>query len=388
MTDHNDRAHALLSASGAHRWLNCLPSAVLETQFPDTTSEAAEEGTLAHEIAEAKLRHYIDKNFSKRKLTMRLNKLKKDPLYQPEMDGYTDAYLGVIKHEGLRYKHTPHIMAEEKLDLSEYIPEGFGTADCVMIGGDTLTVIDLKYGKGVPVSAEFNEQLQIYALGVYARYGMLFGINTIRLVIVQPRIDNNSVWELPLDDLLAFGAGVKAVAQQAIKGEGDYVPGDWCRFCRARKQCRARAEENVKLAFATEKKPPLLTNDEVGEYIRQGEDVAKWLSDLEDYALAECLAGREVAGYKAVEGKSARAWTDMDKAFSKLQKQGIDEAVLYERKPLTLAQTEKLVGKKDFTAWVGEFVEKKPGKPTLVPETDKRPAITNIISAEEAFKED
>lgn len=387
MIQHSERAHAVLSASGAHRWLNCLPSAILETQFPDTTSEAAKEGTLAHELAEAKVRNYVDEvKFSKRKLTTLRNKLKKDPLWQNEMEGYTDEYLDVVKKIAMGFEHTPHILIEEKLDLSEIIPQGFGTADCIMVGDDTLHVIDFKYGKGVPVSAKYNEQMQIYALGVYIKYKMLFNFSQIRLTIAQPRIDNTSTWEISLRDLLTFGETVKIAARRAIEGEGDYTPGDWCRFCRARKNCRARADENVKLAFETQKMPPLLSNDEVGEYIRQGEDVAKWLSDLQDYALSECLAGRDIAGYKAVEGRSSRVWTDMDEAFAAIITEGTDEAMLYERKPLTLAQVEKLMGKKHFADVCMEYVDRKPGKPTLVKESDKRPAITNKITADEAFK--
>lgn len=387
MINHSDRAHALLSASGAHRWLNCTPSALLEAQFPDTTSEAAKEGTLAHELAEAKLRHYVDTvNFSKRKLSARVTKLKKDPLWQDEMDHYTDDYMDVIKKAALRFEHTPHVMVEERLDLTAIIPEGFGTADCIMIGDDTLEVIDFKYGKGVPVAAEGNVQMQIYALGAYMKYRVLFAFSKVRLTIVQPRIDNTSTWEISLEELLAFSDKVEVLAKQAINGEGEYNPGDWCKFCRARQQCRARADENVKLAFMVDKKPPLLSNDEVGAYLVQGEDVAKWLKDLQEYALAECLAEKTVDGWKAVEGRGSRDWTNSEEAFEAIIKDGMDEAMLYERKPLSLAQVEKLMGEKHFADVCQEYVNKKPGKPTLVKDSDKRVAITNIISGEEAFK--
>ena len=386
MNGHSERAHALLSASGAHRWMNCTPSAILESQFPDTSSEAAKEGTLAHELAEAKVMHYahID-GFTKRKLALRTNKLKKDPLWHDEMEGYTDEYLDFIKKEALSYKTLPFMKVEERLDLSEYVPGGFGTADCIIIASGVLEVIDLKYGKGVPVSPEQNEQLMLYALGAYAKYGFLFDIKSVKLSIVQPRIDNSASWVIPLESLLEFGETVIEKAILAIDGLGEYNPGNWCRFCRARRSCRARAEENVKLAFAIDKKPPLITNEEVGEYLRQGECVAKWLSDLKDYALAECLAGRNVSGWKAVEGRSSREWTNMEDAFTAITKNGMDEAMLYERKPLSLAQIEKLMGKAHFNDVCLEYVNKKPGKPTLVTESDKREAITNKISADEAF---
>lgn len=386
MSTHGERAHALLSASGAHRWMNCTPSAILETQFPDTTSEAAKEGTLAHELAEAKVMHYMHiDGFTKRKLTTRINKMKKNPLWQDEMDKYTDEYLDFIKTEALSYKVHPFVKVEEKIDLTAYVPDGFGTADCIIIAAGVLQVIDLKYGKGVPVSPERNEQLMLYALGAYAKYGFLFDIKSVKLSIVQPRIDNTSSWVITIESLLEFGEMVKEKANVAIKGEGAHNPGDWCRFCRARRNCRARADENVKLAFATEKKPPLITNEEVGEYLRLGEDVAKWLSDLKDYALTECLAGKDVPGWKAVEGRSSREWTDMEEAFNAISEDGMDEAMLYERKPLSLAQVEKLMGKAHFNDVCMMYVAKKPGKPTLVMESDKREAITNKITADEAF---
>lgn len=387
MAGHKDRAHALLSASGAHRWMNCTPSAVLESEFPDTTSEAAKEGTLAHEMAEAKLQHLFNtQSYRKATLTRALNKIKKNELYQPEMDGYTDDYVAYIRKAAMEFEKTPYIAIEKRLDLTAYIPDGFGTADCVMIGERTLHIIDLKYGKGVPVSAEDNPQLLIYALGALEAYKMLFAIDTVKISIVQPRIDNTNSSAYSVTLLRDWGEDVKELANIAIKGEGDYVPGDWCRFCRARQQCRARADKNIELAFDVDKKPPLITNDEVGEYLRKGEDVAKWLTELQDYALAECLAGRDVDGYKAVEGRGSRAWIDMDAAFEAITEDGTDEAMLYERKPLTLAQVEKLMGKAHFADVAGEYVVKSPGKPTLVPSTDKRQAITNKITADEAFK--
>ena len=182
MTDHKARTHALLSASGAHRWMHCTPSALLEAQFPDTASEAASEGTLAHEIAEVKLRHYVDTiNFGKRKLNAALSKLRKKPLYQPEMETYTDDYIDFIRHAGCAYEFMPFVQIEQKLDLTEYVPEGFGTADCLMIGGNVLHIIDFKYGKGVPVSAENNEQLQLYALGAVKAYEMLYKIDAVTM---------------------------------------------------------------------------------------------------------------------------------------------------------------------------------------------------------------
>ncbi|MBQ6496968.1 MAG: DUF2800 domain-containing protein [Firmicutes bacterium] len=382
------RAHALLSASSAHRWMACPPSAKLEAKLPDTTSEAAAEGTLAHKVCELKLQNYFDTtNMSKRKMNARIKKLKEDPLWQEEIIGHADTYLDCIKGLAISFDSAPSVLIEEKVDFSKWVHGGFGTADCLMFHGDTLHVIDFKYGKGVPVSAEKNPQLMLYALGAAQEYSMIYSMDRIHLVIVQPRISAEvSEWTITLDELLQFGETAREKAMLALSGSGEFNPGEaQCRFCRARATCRARADKNVKLAFATEKKPDQLTPEEIGEYLQQGEDVARWLSDLKEYALKESLLGHEITGYKAVEGRGSRAWTDMDKAFDILIESGTPEEMLYERKPLTLAQVEKLVGKKDFAAAVGDLVEKKPGKPTLVPKSDKREAITNIVSAEEAF---
>ncbi len=390
---HAERDHALLSASGAHRWMLCTPSAKLEEQFPDTRSDHAGEGTLAHELAELKVRNYFNPgDISKRKLNAQIKKMKENRLWQDEMIAHTDTYIDYIRDVSIRLPAQPSHRVEARLDLGKYIPEGFGTADLILLQGEDLFVIDFKYGKGVPVSAEENPQLMIYALGAYEAYHMLYPIKQIHLAIVQPRLDSVSEWQCPLSELLEFGEYVQERAKLAFDGKGEFSPGEkQCRFCRARGKCRARAEENARLAFSPDKGklPPLITNDEVGRYLLQGEDVAKWLSDLKEYALKECLSGRTVPGWKAVEGRGTRDWTDMDRAFEVLLKSGItEEAMIWEKKPLTLAQIEKLVGKKDFNDTVGEFIVKKPGKPALVKESDRREAITNKISAAEAFKEE
>lgn len=390
---HEDRKHALLSASGAHRWLSCPPSAQLEQQFPDTTSKAAKEGTLAHELAELKVRNFFyTVDFGKRKLTTAINKLKKEELWEDEMVGYTDEYLDYVKSIALAFSSEPYAAIEKRVDLTAYIPDGFGTADCILIGSGILHVIDFKYGKSPDgrVSAEQNPQMLLYALGAYEAYRMLYPVQEIRLSIVQPRIsDGISEWSCTVDELMQFAQLVKERAVLAIKGEGEFKPDPkTCRYCRARARCRARAEKNVELASMTDKNPKLLTNEELGQYLLKGKDVAKWLGDVQDCALAECLAGNEVAGWKAVEGRGGREWTDMDLAFARLQENGVPETILWERKPLTLAQVEKAVGKKEFESFVGDMVIKRPGKPTLVEQLDQRPAITNKITAAEAFKEE
>lgn len=388
---HAERAHALLSASGAHRWLVCTPSAKLEEGFPDTTSEAAREGTLAHELAELKARHYFyTPDFGKKKYTTRANKLKKEDLWKDEMERYTDEYLDYLKVTALNLNTAPYVAIEQKLDLGNWIPEGFGTADCVMVYGNTVHVFDFKYGKGVQVDAKQNPQMLLYALGAYAAYKMLYPIEQICMTIVQPRIDHVSEWTCTLEELLSFGEKVKERAALAIEGKGEYHPDEKaCRFCRAKAQCRARSDFNVKKAFNIGEMPPLISAEEAGKRLLELQDIVKYQKDLQEWALSECLAGKDVPGWKAVEGRSVRDWSDMDAAFDKLIKSEMTmEEMLYEKKPLTLAQVEKLIGKKDFQDTVGEFVVKKSGKPTLVKESDKREAITNIVTAEEAFKEE
>lgn len=391
--EHEKRDHALLSASGAHRWLACTPSAKLEEQFPDTTSEAAKEGTLAHELAELKVRNYFyTADFGKRKLNTAIKKLQKEELWQDEMMSYTDQYLEYIKVVALSEKAPPYVAIEERVNFGQWVPGGFGTVDCLLLRGNQMHVFDFKYGKGVPVSAEKNPQMLLYALGARDLYSLLYRFEEIHLHIIQPRIDNVSEWACTEAELLEFGAYAKERAALAIEGAGEFCPGEsQCRFCRAKQQCRARAEENIRLAFSPDKGklPPLISNEEAGRYLSEGEDLEKWLKDLKEWALAECLAGKRIPGWKAVEGRGTRDWTDMDAAFEKLAKSGVtEEAMLWEKKPLTLAQVEKLVGKKDFQDAVGEFVIKKPGKPALVKESDKREAITNRITAAEAFKEE
>ena len=393
MMGHSERAHSLLSASSAHIWINCPPSARLGEQFPDRPTDAAAEGTLAHELAELRLRNYFQTvDFGKAKYTRAVNKLKKEDKWNEEMLEYTEEYLDYVKALALGFENRPSVAIEKQVDLSAYVPEGFGTADCVMIGGGTLHVIDFKYGKGVPVSAEGNPQLALYALGAYEAYKILYPVERVELHIVQPRVkDGISSWGCSIGELLAYGNYVRERAELAFKGEGDFGPGEsTCRFCRARARCRARSEHNVRLAFSPEygKLPPLISNEEVGELLKQGAGVDKWLSDLKELALKECLAGNSIPGWKAVEGMGSREWKDLDTAFAKLESDGIDGAVLWSRVPLTVAQAEKTIGKKRFGELSKGIVLVKPGKPALADETDRRRAITNKITAEDAFKEE
>ena len=380
-------AHALLSASSAHRWLSCTAAPKLEATFPDTTSEYAREGTLAHEICELKLTKYV-MAMAKGTYTKKLNALKKHELYQLEMLETSEAYMDYIKSVALSYPTAPAIAIERRVNFSDYAPDGFGTADCLLLAGDVLHVIDYKHGKGVVVDATENPQMMLYALGAMHDYAMLYRFQTVKMAIVQPRIGNISEFELSADALLHWGETVvKPKAQEALSDAGQFVPGEHCRFCRARYACKARSEHYAAFAEPARARadPRLLTLEELSAFLHDAKLLKKWAEDLEDHALAECLEGRAVPGWKAVEGRGSRAFTDADAAFEKLVAGGVEEAVLYERRPLTLAQAEKTIGKKMFTELVGDMVVKTPGKPTLAPEADKRPAITNTAKAADVF---
>lgn len=390
MTDinHKERAHAKLSASGASRWATCPGSVQMEDGIPDKESIYAQEGTLAHEMSELKLKHYLDpKGFGKRKLNAAIKKLKENELYQAEMDSYTDTYVDFIKEKALSFSSNPYIEIEKRVDFSRWVDGGFGTCDCVLIHGSTLSIIDLKYGKGVPISAEQNEQLILYALGAYDAFNLIYNLDKIELNIVQPRINNFSTWEISLTELLLWGDYFKVQAEKALGGNGELVPSaKACKFCKARDICTARAENNLSLESEIKLKPNEIPKDKLYEYISRGEDIAKWVADLKAYALDMCLKGEDVKGLKAVAGRTSRSWTNQDEAINKLIEGGIDEAIIYDKIPLTLAKLEKALGKQQFTALVGDLVVTSEGKPTLVFENDKRPAITNTVNATSIFK--
>lgn len=381
-------SHALLSASGAHRWLSCTPSAKLEEQFPDSTSTYAEEGTLAHELCEIKVNKAL-LGMPQKKYNSTLKKIKGNGLYQTEMDKYTEEYLEYIQEKVYSFECPPTIIVEKKVDFSSYVPEGFGTADCIILADGELHIIDFKYGKGVEVSAEYNPQMMLYALGAYLEYSFLFQINTIKMAIVQPRINNISEFSIGVNELLEWAdSTVRPKAQMAWNGEGDFVAGEHCKFCRAKALCRERARKNLEAEKFELKEGPLLSPDEIGEALKKAIDLAKWAEDLKEYALAESLKGNDIPGWKAVEGRGSRNFTDNDLAIKKLKEAGIAEELLYERKQYTLAQIEKMVGTKEFKKIVGDLVVKNPGKPTLVVNTDKREKITNKVTAAEDFADE
>jgi hypothetical protein len=378
--------HALLSASAAHRWLHCPPSARLEEPLSENKSDFAEEGTLAHGIAELKLRKYCIEPMGLKTFNAKLTKLKENPLFQEEMLKHTDTYLDYIAGLLHGFSFQPYVAAEKRIDYSAYVPEGFGTGDCIIIGGNTLHIIDFKYGKGVPVSAVDNPQMMLYALGAYTEFSFLYLIDTVKMTILQPRLDSISEYIMPIEELLIWGDGIKPIAKLAYEGSGRYSPGDHCRFCRAKALCRARADFHMSFEDHNKMKPPLISREEVGQILGRAQELAAWVKSLEDYALSECLQGNQIPGWKVVEGRAVRQFNNQDEAFKVLMANGIDETMLFERKPLTLSETEKLIGKTKFKEILSPFVTIPQGKPALVLASDKREAFKRI-TAQEAFSE-
>ncbi len=377
------KQHAILSASSAHRWLKCTAAPRFEETFPEKTSEYAEEGRLAHSICELKLLKKFTVSITPKTFTTRFNKLKKSELYNPEMDKTSDLYIEHLTERAMQYNSNPYVAAEVRVDFSEYVPDGFGTCDCIMIGGDTICITDYKHGKGVPVDAKDNPQMMLYALGALKKYEAIYG-NTIKRVIMtidQPRLsDTPSVAEITVDELRAWGESIKPIAQKAFTGFGEYVPGEHCRFCRGKAQCKARADQNTALeefkecVIPTKAQPGdnILTDEQIGDILTRGAQLVSWFKDIEEYALSALLAGKEIPGYKAVAGRSNRTFTDLDAALNAIIAAGYDEALLYDRKPKTLTELEKLMGKAEFAEKVGAFIVKPLGKPTLAPLSDKR----------------
>lgn len=384
--------HALLSASSAVRWLNCPPSAKLNEGSDEGSSYAAE-GTLAHSMCEVKLKGYAAA-IPKRTTTAKLKKLKSDPLYQPEMDGYTEEYLDYVKKIALSFSGPATIRIEEQVDFSAYAPEAFGTADCLVLFGDELHVIDFKYGKGIKVDAEGNPQLKLYALGALCKFGFIYNISKIVLHIVQPRLDNFSMWETNAADLRTWGELIKPIAQLAYNGEGEFRSGDHCRFCKVAATCKKRAEANLALAQYEFRKPPeissdgspTLSNDELAEALTKGAQLVAWYEDLKECALAKLLVGEELLGWKAVEGRGTRAFINPDAVPERLVSIGQSGDLAYERKVLSPAALEKLVGKDVFNNSFADLVEKSKGKPTLAPASDKRAVYVQGTTAAEDFK--
>lgn len=387
------RAHAILSASGSERWLTCTASAQLEQQFAEETSTYADEGTLAHSLGELHLRKFLGR-VDEPVFKANLDKLVKHPLYAHEMIDHIETYVTVAAERisaARARSQDAQVLLEQRLDFSAWVPEGFGTGDCVIVADDILEVVDFKYGKGVPVSAVENTQMRLYALGALWVFGMLYNIETIRMTICQPRLDSVSTDEISADALYAWGEDyVKPRAEAAIAGKGEYAAGEHCRFCRARYNCRARAEANLELARYEFAKPPTLTVEDIAEILGKAEDLQKWAADIQEYALDQAENhGATFPGWKLVQGRSNRKYSDANAVAAALIAAGYSKELIFE-KPTILGITamEASIGKKAVTNLPEGLIIKPPGKPVLVPESDKRPALQSAASAKQDFAEE
>lgn len=359
--------------------MNCTPSARLEQEFEGTESEAAKEGTAAHALCEHKL---------KKALHMRSKRPVSD-YNSDEMEECSDAYVDFVMEQYELAKQTckdPVVLIEQKLDFSCYVPDGFGTGDCIIISDGKLHIIDLKYGMGILVEAEENPQMKLYALGALEIYDALYDIKEVSMTIFQPRRENVSTWTISVDELKNWAEKeLKPKAQMAYRGEGEYLPGEWCTFCRAAVRCRARAEEKLKLAQSEFKLPPLLTDTEIEEILSILLDLTKWGNEILAYATEAAVThGKDWRGFKVVEGRSVRKYRDEDQVAEAAKEAGYTD--IYRKSLIPLIEMQKLMGKQKFEEVLGGLVFKPPGKPTLVPVADKRPAI-NVMNAINEFNE-
>ena len=372
---HSTRNHAILSASASKRWLSCPPSAKLNAELPYTTSEYAREGTCAHELAEYKVNKML--GIEAKNPTESLD------FYDSEMEDCTESYAQYIAEQIAKYD-SPVVMVEQRLDFSKYVPGGFGTGDCVIVADDIMTIVDLKYGKGVAVTSELNPQMMLYSLGALEMFGVLYDINEIKMVIFQPRMENISESVITVSDLLEWAENeLKPKAELAAKGEGEFCAGEHCRFCKVKATCRKRAEYNLMLAQYDFAPPDMLEDTEIEAILEKVEALTAWAADVKEYALSQALAGKQWTGYKVVEGKSNRKYTD-EKAVAAAVK-AIGKNPYSEPEILGItAMTKLLGGKKKFDELLSKYVCKPQGKPTLVPASDKRKAWN---PAQEDFKE-
>ena len=360
--------HAKLSASSAHRWMNCNPSANLEREFADKTSEAAAEGSAAHALCEHKLRKAL-----KMRSVRPVSKYDSD-----EMEMYTDSYVEFVLEQievAKQHSTDPFVLIEQRLDFSCYVPDGFGTGDCLIVADKLLHIIDFKYGLGVLVDAAENPQMMLYALGALQLFDALYDIDTISMSIFQPRRENVSTWTITVAELKEWAEKIlRPKAELAFKGEGEFNPGPWCTFCKAAVKCRARAEEKLALAQYEFAKPPLLTDEEIEDILSRLDDLTKWANEIAAYAQDAAINhGKQWNGFKLVEGRSVRKYSDEAAVVAAATAAGYRD--IYKKSLISITEMEKLMGKKTFTEFLGGLVIKPQGKPTLVPASDKRPAI-------------
>jgi len=386
---HSERAHALLSASGAKKWLNCTPSPRLEEHLPEEeTSAFAMEGTLAHEFGDVTLQKYA-KKITLPQYRKLVAALRKNELYTDEMEDQVEKYTTYVIEQFKAAKRKTKealLLVEDKVDLTAYIEDGFGTNDTTIIANGTMEVGDLKYGKGIRVEAENNDQLKLYGLGALRAYDLMYDIKEVRLTIIQPRLDHISSWVISADELIKWGEQVVIPkAKEAYAGTGAQCAGDWCRWCRVKPKCRALAEQSLEMAKHEFADPRLLTDAEVMESYEKIPQLQDWAKSVNAYVLAEALAGKPWEGYKLVEGRSNRKWADVDKVIRRLQDEAYADEEIYNTSLKGIGDIEKLLTKPVFSELLSSMVDKPQGKPTLVSDSDKRPAM-GIESAKSDFK--
>lgn len=382
-----ERAHALLSASSAKRWMSCTPSARFEEQFPDSSSSYADEGTAAHDLA-----NWI---LSPAEVNLNLPNPRESKHYNQEMEEAVNLYVDLVLEkfsEARRRSKDAVLLIEQRLDYSAWAPEGFGTGDAIIIADGILEVIDLKYGKGVPVHAEENHQLRLYGLGAYHTYDCLYDLDLIRMTIVQPRLDHITTEELTAWNLVDWAdREVTFKAKLAWEGQGEWVPGDHCRFCRGKAVCAARADANMTLITRYEySKANTLGPHDISGILGCLDELISWAGDVKGYALEQAeQQGVRWPGWKLVEGRSNRKYADQAQTIETLRAAGYEEPLLYKpREILGLTEMEKLVGKKRLPELLGDLIIKPAGKPVLVPDTDKRPELQSQSSAAADFAEE
>lgn len=374
-------AHSVLGASAADRWMNCTPSAQLTAGMEDETTTFAAEGTAAHALCEWKVR---------KALKMRAGRRPTSDYWTDEMEEFTDDYRDFIMDLVGQAKLTckdPVTLIEQHLDFSCYVPDGFGTGDFLLVTDKELNVVDFKYGRGVAVYADHNPQMMLYALGALNLFDCLYDIEQVTMTIFQPRLSSISTWTISAEELYKWAEEVlKPKAELAAKGEGEFISGSWCRFCKARNTCRARAESFLELAKMEFQPPVLLSDEEVAEVIEKADELSKWASDVMAYAQAEAIEnGKHWNGYKLVEGRSTRRFTDEKKVEEAAKGAGYTD--IYNKSLITLTAFEKLMGKDIFNEVLGSYVTKPAGKLTLVPVSDKRPEVT-VNTVNDEFQED
>ena len=385
--------HAKLGPSKAHQWINCPPSILLEENFPDRGSEEASEGTLAHKLAEEMLR-YNNGEIIKSVFTKRVNALKKNPQYNASMQEYVEGYAAFVWEQVSEIKKTckdPEVLFEQELHFGQYVPDGFGTSDVVIIADDTAHVIDFKYGKGVGVSAKDNPQLKLYAIGAYLEFSDLYDIKKVKMTIAQPRLDNYSSDMATVVELMEWAeTAVKPAAALAMEGKGPRKVGEHCRWCKAKAACEAQRDYQMELMKYDFAEADLMDEEEIADVLSRVDELVKWAGLVKEYALTQAVENHvKYPGFKLVEGRSNRTYTETDKIAEKLLTEGYKEEQIYKPKELEgITNMEKLLGKKKFSELIGKWVVKPEGKPTLVPLDDKRPELNTVEKAAAEFEEE